>query len=344
MINSKIRNMQAQSFIVLLLALLFSLLLFYQSLSGIIIAPISKLLEVIGNIISDKEFGRHIEVKHNDEIGRLASLFNEMTDELKKYKEHLEDLVDERTLKLQKEILERKKVEEELLKAMQFKSDLVSMVSHELRTPLAAIKTSINMVSDGIVGEVSSEQKELLATATKNVNRLAEFIDDVLDFQKLEAGKMEFRFKDNDLNELIRDTYTAMLSWAERKELEIDLKLDENLNSFKFDRDKISQVLINLISNAIKFTKKGRITISTGKKPEFVEVKIVDTGIGIEEKDIPKLFRSFEQLGIARSGKIEGTGLGLAICKDIIEEHKGKIWAESEGVDKGTIFLFTLPL
>jgi len=336
--------MQAQSLLVLFLALLFSLLLFYQSLSKIIISPISKLLEVIGKIISDKEFGRHIKVKHNDEIGDLASLFNKMTDELKKYKEHLEDLVSERTLKLKEEIGERKKVEEELRRAMQFKSDLVSMVSHELRTPLAAIKTSINMVSGGLSGTVNQEQIELLSTAIKNVNRLAKFIDDVLDFQKLESGKMEFYFQDNDLNELIRDTHKSMVSLAERKDLEFSLELDQNLGRFKFDRDKIAQVLVNLINNSVKFTKNGSIKIYTAKKGNCAEVKISDTGIGIEKKDIPKLFRSFEQLGLARSGKIEGTGLGLAICKDIIDKHKGKIWAESEGTDKGATFIFNLPI
>ncbi len=343
-INSRIKGMQFQSFVVLLLALMFCLFLFYQSLYKIIIAPISKMLGVIRNIISHKEFGRHVEVRHNDEIGDLASLFNRMTDELKKYKEHLEDLVDERTADLQKEINERKRVELELREAMQVKSDLIAMVSHELRTPLAAIKTSIDMIVAGVSGKINPDQEDLLATAKKNVNRLARLINDVLDFQKLEAGKMRLRLEEADLNELIRNVHKVMKPLAEGKGLQFNLNLDKNLPKLKFDQDRIIQVLNNLIGNSIKFTKEGGIFITTIKKKDELEVEVSDTGIGIEEKNIPKLFHSFEQISLARSGRVEGTGLGLAICKDIIEAHRGKIIAKSKGEGKGTSFIFTLPL
>lgn len=343
-INSKITTMQIQSFIVLLLALGFSLLLFYQSISRIITRPISKLLEGIKYIISHKKFGQRIEVKHNDEVGVLASLFNTMNDEIKKHQDHLEELVDERTLELQKEIGERKKVEEQLREAVEYKSKLTSMVSHELRTPLAAIKTSISMVSDGLAGDTNPGQKDLLTTAKKNVNRLARLINDVLEFQKLEAGKIEFRLEINDLNQVIREVHKSMLSLAEGKGLKFQLELDDELPEFKFDRDRIIQVLSNLIANSIKFTKEGQVRIATTKKPKIVQVEVSDTGIGIKKKDIPKLFHSFEQIEPARGGKVEGTGLGLAICKDIIEEHKGKIEVRSKGQGKGTSFIFTLPM
>ncbi|MCF7908248.1 MAG: hypothetical protein K9L86_05215 [Candidatus Omnitrophica bacterium] len=343
-INSKIRKMRAQNLLVLLLALGFCIFLFYQSLSRIVIVPISKLLGAIRYIISHKEFGRHTEVKGNDEIGDLASLFNTMTDELKKYQDHLEELVDERTLELKKEISERKRVEEKLREAVEYKSKLTSMVSHELRTPLAAIKTSISIVFDGLAGDTNTEQKNLLSMAKKNVNRLARLINDVLEFQKLEAGKMELRLKEDDVNEVVRDVYEIMQPLAERKGLQFSLKLGQDLPKPRFDKDRISQVISNLVSNAIKFTKKGEVIVVTRKIDNSIEVEVFDTGIGIKKNDIPKLFHSFEQIKPARSGKVEGTGLGLAICKDIIQEHKGKIEASSKGEGKGSRFIFTLPV
>jgi signal transduction histidine kinase len=145
------------------------------------------------------------------------------------------------------------------------------------------------------------------------------------------------------MNEIIRETAAAMSTVAKEKGLEIILNLDSKLPLVKCDRDKIVQVLSNLISNALKFTEKGDITIVSEKKDNIVELKVKDTGIGIKNEDLPRLFRAFEQLAQGKERKTGSTGLGLAISKEIIDKHRGKIWAESE-FGKGTVFHVILPV
>ncbi len=255
--------------------------------------------------------------------------------------------------KLQIEIEERKKTEaklksyqehlakvnEELQKAIKIKADFIDMVSHELRTPLTAIRAGIDIVFDEVTGEINEEQKNLLSLANRNMDRLARLVNAVLDFQKLESGRMEFRMKINDINDVISEIYEMMGSLVKKKNLDFVIKLDKNLPKIVFDHDKVAQVLVNLIDNSLKFTESGSIEVSTSLYNGFIKVSVKDTGLGIKKEDMPKLFDRFIQLN-KRSG---GTGLGLAICKDIIEKHKGKIWAESE-FEKGACFSFTLPI
>lgn len=238
-----------------------------------------------------------------------------------------------------------KSTKDDLERAIGVKTDFTGMVSHELRTPLAAIKEGVSVVLDKIVGSINAEQQKYLDIVKKNVDRLDRLISAVLDFQKLESGKMEFKIEENDLNEVAKEIRQTMLLVAEKKNLDFACQLDKNLPRVKFDRDKITQVLTNLVDNALKFTEKGGITITTGKRDNFIQVAVKDTGPGIKEEDIPKLFQQFRQL----QRKMGGTGLGLSICKQIIEAHQGKIWAESppagaaRGFAKGATFYFTIP-
>jgi len=244
---------------------------------------------------------------------------------------------------LAKDIAEAKKAERELREALEVKSSFVSMVSHELRTPLTAIKEGIGLVIDGIAGRVNEKQKEFLGIAKSNVDRLARLINAVLDFQKLEAGKIEFDVRENNLNETIREVCATMLPVARERGLELSIQLGKKLTRLKFDRDSIVQVLTNIIDNAIKYTERGRIIVSTIRRDNVVDVLVQDTGTGIHPEDIPRLFHSFEQLTKGKYMKSGGTGLGLAISKQIIDAHRGKIWVESTpGV--GSTFHFVLPL
>ena len=231
----------------------------------------------------------------------------------------------------------------ELKAATEIKSKFTSMVSHELRSPLAAIKEGINIVLEGLVGNVNNEQKDLLNTAKRNADRLGRLINNVLDFQKIESGKMEFDIRENDINEVAREVGKAMSLLAEQKGLDLVVDVDDGLPKIRFSRDKIIQVLTNLLSNAIKFTEKGSISMSTKQEDNLVHVIVQDTGVGIKAKDMPRLFQAFEQLDSIRDKKKGGTGLGLAISKEIILAHKGKIWAESEA-GKGSAFHFVLPI
>ncbi|MEI8350042.1 MAG: ATP-binding protein [Candidatus Omnitrophota bacterium] len=240
------------------------------------------------------------------------------------------------------DIIERKIAEEKLKEVAELKSKLTSMVSHELRTPLAAIKTGISIVLDGLTGGINVEQKEVLDIVKTNVDRLARLINDVLDFHKLESKKMQLKMDENDIAEVIREIYDTMNPMVEQKGLTFILNLSAPLPKVIFDRDRMIQVLSNLVNNAIKFTQKGSITITAEKESQGLHVAVIDTGIGIKQEDIARLFHSFEQLETPDNAKIEGTGLGLAICNEIIEQHGGEIWVESE-IGKGSFFHFIIP-
>ena len=242
-----------------------------------------------------------------------------------------------------RDLTERKRAEGALIETMKVKSDFTSTVSHELRTPLTAIKEGIAIVLDGTAGVINAEQKDFLSLAKRNVDRLARLINDVLDFQKLDAHKMVFNIEENDINELIREVHNTMAPLTDKKGLGFSLQLGEGLPRVKFDRDRIVQVLTNLVSNAIKFTQNGSIVIASSRGDNAIQVSVKDTGPGVKEEDMGKLFQQFRQLEKITERKTGGTGLGLAISKEIIEKHKGRIWAESE-FGKGTTFCFIIPV
>ena len=175
------------------------------------------------------------------------------------------------------------------------------------------------------------------------LDRLSRLINNVLDFQKIEAGKMELDIKEYNMNEIVLATSKEMNFLAGKKGMSFTVNVDEKIPRTKFDKDKIIQVLTNLLSNAVKFTEKGSISITTKCEDNMVHVMVEDTGPGIQAKEIPRLFQAFEQLGGGMGKKRGGTGLGLAISKEIVLAHNGKIWAESQ-FGKGSVFHFTLPI
>jgi PAS domain S-box-containing protein len=247
-----------------------------------------------------------------------------------------------------RDITEKKQLEEELKLAdelkttTEIKTKFTSMVSHELRSPLGSIKEGINLVLEGLAGNINDEQRDLLDTAKRNTDRLGRLINNVLDFQKMASGKMAFYIRENDINEAVLEVNKAMSLLAKDKSLDLAADVDDNIPKVRFDKDKIVGVLTNLVSNAIKYTEKGNITISTKQEDDTVHVIVQDTGMGIKAEDMEKLFCAFEQLDSTRDKRKGGTGLGLAISKEIILAHKGKIWAESEA-GKGSAFHFTIP-
>jgi signal transduction histidine kinase len=218
------------------------------------------------------------------------------------------------------------------------------MVSHELRTPLTAIKEGISIVLDGSAGVVNPKQADLLNISYRNVNRLHRLINDILDYQKLEVGKMAINLATGNLADLLREAVKAEEPAANEKGLAIKLETAENLPRVNFDPDRISQVIANYLNNAIKFTNNGGIKVTANLDPESGEIKVcvADTGIGIESEDMGKLFKQFQQISKLNEHKTGSTGLGLAICKKIIESHGGRVYAESIP-GKGSKFYFTLP-
>jgi PAS domain S-box-containing protein len=239
----------------------------------------------------------------------------------------------------------QKKAEEELEETVAMQTEFTSTVSHELRTPLTTIKAGVSIVLDGIAGKLNPEQKDFLETVSRNVDRLGRLINDVLDFQRLKSGKEKFVMEPGDINKVVEENYKDMQAEAADRGLNFSVVLGKDIPEIMFDKDAITRVLVNLLSNAFKFTEKGKVVISTAAKPEenVVEVSISDTGCGIKESEIYKLFDEYVQLDKGKDRKPGGTGLGLAICRKLIMAHGGRIWAESE-YGKGSRFSFILPI
>ncbi len=234
------------------------------------------------------------------------------------------------------------KAEKDLKKLDQLKRDFISTVSHELRTPLAITKEGIRLILDKITGDINEKQEKILNTAGNNIDRLARIIDGLLDVSKIEAGKVELKRGWVDIAGLIRQVASNFELNLKEKNLGLKINVPEKRIDAFVDPDKLIQVFTNLIGNALKFTDKGYIEISLQEKEKEIECFVADTGVGIGEGDLPKVFSKFEQFGRLPGPGAKGTGLGLAITKGIIELHGGKIWVESK-LGQGAKFSFILP-
>lgn len=223
------------------------------------------------------------------------------------------------------------------------KNELISTVSHELRTPLTTMKEFVSIMSDGIAGPLTADQKEYLNMVMSDMNRLARIINDLLDISKLEAGRMELQKRLIDPGLLIKDQLASFRPEAESKKIALSVNLPSKLPQIYIDPDRITQVLVNLIGNALKFTPEGSsVTVKVEESADSIQIQVTDTGVGIAKDNFSKLFDRFQQINRKPGPGAKGTGLGLAISKSIVELHKGKIWVESE-IGRGSIFVFTLP-
>lgn len=227
----------------------------------------------------------------------------------------------------------------------QFKANFIANVSHELRTPLVSIDKSIALILNNAVGEVSSNQREFLSIAQRNIKRLSLLINDLLDLSKLEAGRMIVKREPASIAFVINESLDGVESWAKTKSINLERRIQESLPPVTIDSNKVIQVLNNLIGNAIKFTPNNGYIIVEAKLSgnNQVIVSVYDNGIGINKEDLPKVFNKFYQAGERVSTDIQGTGIGLAIAREIVELHGGRIWVESEK-SGGATFIFTLPV
>ncbi len=248
-------------------------------------------------------------------------------------------LVDTKIKNEELEILNRK-----LKNMFETQKEFTSTVSHELRTPLSSIKSTVDLVLSGTLGEINEDQVKFLTKTKNNVDRLARLINDILDLTKLESGKLELNILFGEIGEVINEVIDVQEVVAKGKNLVLKGCIPSEIAAIPFDSDKMHQVLNNLVGNAIKFTDEGGVTVFCAYNSErnHVEISVTDTGPGIVANDMDKLFQKFQQLGNSTK-HAGGTGLGLAICKEIIERHGGKIWVESE-VGKGSSFKFILPI
>lgn len=222
------------------------------------------------------------------------------------------------------------------------KAEIISMVSHEFRTPMHCIKEGVSSVLDGLSGPLTPEQKDALVIVSRSADRLVRLIRNFLDYQRIESGQFEINRQKASLSSVAEEVRKDLEPLASKKGLAIEIHCLEGDIELWMDRDRITQVLWNLASNAIKFSETGPIIIRIAKKEGRAIVSVKDHGIGIKTENLPKLFKKFGRLHDSRV-TAEGTGLGLAITERIIREHGGMIWAESE-YGKGSTFFFELPL
>jgi signal transduction histidine kinase/GGDEF domain-containing protein len=240
----------------------------------------------------------------------------------------------------------------ELRRLNQTKSEFVSMVSHELRTPLTIIKEGIRLNLDGTAGPTNDTQKECLNMALDGASRLGRLISDLLDVSRIEAGKLRLAKREVEVNKLLENLRDSYRSSMLEKKIALEFSISRDLSKVFGDPDKITQIVTNLIDNAVKFTNEGgRITVAANERMAmrdsdpaegFVEVSVADTGLGIPKEEVDRIFEKFYQIGSHLTRQSGGSGLGLSIAKSLVEAHGGKISVQSE-LGKGSKFIFTLP-
>ena len=260
----------------------------------------------------------------------------------------------EDTIKAQAEAEEAKNIAEG---ANEAKSAFLSTVSHELRTPLTSVIGFAKIIrkrltdkifplintKDSKIGRIKDQIAQNLDVVVSEGERLTTLINDVLDLAKIEAGKMEWHIENVEMASVIDQALASTAAVFDAKNLKLKKKIAKDLPTIKGDRDKLIQVLINLLSNASKFADHGEVICAAGVDGSDFVISVTDTGMGISAEDQPKVFDKFKQVGDTLTDKPKGTGLGLPISKEIIEYHGGKIWVESE-LGKGSTFFFSLPV
>lgn len=250
-----------------------------------------------------------------------------------------------------RDINEKKKIEEirleneRLISINKAKSEFINIMGHELRTPMTSIIGYSSLLKEQKYGELNTKQEFYVDNVLINSQHLIELINDILDLGKIEAGKMELAIEDISLPEIINETVVLLKEKSSRKNITLDKDFDPMLDIITADKQKLKLILFNLFSNAIKFSEDdgGTITISTKKEGDMAKISVSDTGIGIKEEDIDRIFHKFEQLDQGLSRKYEGSGLGLHITKHLVELHGGKIIVEST-YGEGSTFTFYLPV
>ncbi len=295
--------------------------------------------------ISSGDFSFRILQESNDEIGDLVVYFNNMSAEIKRARDILENWNQQLDAEVKKKTRQLKEAYEQLISLDKLKTEFVSMVSHELRTPLTNIENFVSLFADGILGPVTEEQTKSLKTiSTANHKELA-LVNRLLNFSDMESGKFFITKEPQEMNKIIQSVLDNLSEKIKEKGVKVTLKLDAQNDRFAGDKEKISFAVQDILDNAVKFSPESpRITIETKNREEQLEINISDNGIGLPVDKLENIFEKFYQVDSSWTRNFGGTGLGLAVAKDIIQSHEGTIRAESEGEGRGTTIKISLPL
>ena len=277
-------------------------------------------------------FQATVKVFNRDEFGVLADRMNQMSQELHQLYE-----------KQRAAGLELQRLNGQLIEASKAKSEFLANMSHELRTPMNAILGFIEMLLDDLYGEVPENLREPLTDVQVNGKHLLNLINDVLDLSKIEAGRMELALSEYSVQDVIEVVCASLQSLAAEKGLKFSASAQKGIPLAYGDGKRVTQCLLNLAGNALKFTKQGQVEISVERMDGLLRYRVSDTGIGIPPDQLEQVFTEFRQVDAAITREYGGTGLGLSITKKFVELHGGRIWIESE-LGQGSRFFFEIPL
>ena len=279
-------------------------------------------------------------------LGSLSIGIAKKADDLSRAeKESLEQLINVVVIALERAILHEdlQRANDKMQELDKLKDEFVSLASHELRTPMTAIRGSLSTILEGYAGIISKEAQDFLSAAYNENDRLIRLVNNLLNISRIEAGRFRFNPAPMALEAVAADVVNNMQMAAKEKNLTLIYKRSEPLPPVMADDDKVREVLINIIGNAIKFTHKGGVTVASFRKDNMVITSVTDTGSGIAKEDQDLLFKKFSQIQGSYAKQSGGTGLGLYISKQIIEGHNGKVWLEST-LGVGSTFYFSLPI
>ena len=277
-------------------------------------------------------FGGRISVPNRDEFGVLADRMNHMSRELHRF-----------DMEQRHAAAELLRLNNQLAQTSKAKSEFLANMSHELRTPMNAILGFTEMVLDGLYGDIPAELNEPLTDIQVNGRHLLRLINDVLDLSKIEAGRMQLNPGEYSVREVVDIVQVSLRSLAAEKGLDLVVNVPDDIPVAFGDNGRITQCLMNLVGNAIKFTNQGRVEIGVQLVGNELLYRVSDTGIGIPKDELENVFAEFRQVDSTVTREFGGTGLGLTITKKFVEMHGGRIWIESE-IGKGCTFFFAIPL
>jgi signal transduction histidine kinase len=295
------------------------------------ILPVREAQAFLGQVAKG-DFGGSIHIPNRDEFGALGRRMNHMSHELRQLYEEQ-----------QRAAQQLHALNVELERASKAKSDFLANMSHELRTPLNAILGFTEMIRDGVYGEMPAAIQEPVTDIHTCGKQLLGLINDVLDLSKIEAGRMELALGEYSVEDAVTTVKLSLRSLAAEKGLDLVTAVAPDLPLCLGDAKRITQCLMNLAGNALKFTREGRVEIRVERQGESLLFAVADTGIGIPAAQLDHIFEEFRQVDATITREFGGTGLGLSITRKFVELHGGRIWVESE-VGKGSTFFFSVPV